>query len=517
MTNNNTKLYTPIIKTSSGPIQGIAEGGVRTFVGLPYAQAPTGANRWRPPQPPLPWSSVRRCDQPSPAAPQPDFLGSPGPVNEDCLSMNIWAPEDAGKEPLPVMVWVHGGGFVIGSGSILFYDGSHLARRGAVVVSFNYRLGPLGWLAHPALSAESVDDSSGNYGLMDQIAALEWVRDNIAAFGGDPDSVTLFGQSAGAISICRLMCSPPAKGLFHKAICQSGGPTAFLRYLRQKCGGRSAAEDMGLKLEQAVGGMDALHRMPAMDLIKTAIDKMPLGNGEVAGMIWGPVIGGEVQPEDPWAAIRRGDHHRVPVLAGCMADDMTAFTHYMPIKSVNQYQRLVDSIAGDLASDLLKLFPCPTDGDVHNALNGLTTTQQFTAPLRFLAGAASGDGSWLYNFSHVPSPKYVAAMYQCDHEMAKAMGATHSLDIPYAFGTLGFFPGMTEADRQLSEMMMGYWLNFARTGDPNGEGLAPWPNYDPATDRHLELKPRPELGQHRRKDACDLFDELWLRGRCEVG
>lgn len=515
MTNITT---TPTIKTNNGPVQGLEQNGIHAFVGLPYAAPPTGANRWRPPRPPQPWQEVRLCEYPSPSAPQPDFMGTPGPMDEDCLALNIWAPADAAGKRLPVMVWLHGGGFVIGSGSILFYDGSKLALNGVVVVSINYRLGPLGWLAHPELSAESDDDSSGNYGLMDQIAALEWVRDNIAEFGGDPGNVTLFGQSAGAISICRLMCSPPAKGLFHKVICQSGGPTAFLRFLRQDCGWRSAAETMGKKLQKVVGGrLEGLRRIPAMDLIKLAIEKMPLANGEFGGMIWGPVIGGNHQPEDPFEVIRRGEQCQVPVLAGSTADDMTAFVRWLPVNTVSKFHKAIGRQAGDLAPALMKLFPCNSDDELYASLTAITTVQTFAAPVRLLANAASANGSWLYNFSHVPSPKYVGAMYQCSEEQAVAMGASHSLDIPFVFGTLGFFPGIKQEDRDLSEMMTSYWVNFARSGDPNGYGLPLWPSHDPQTDQHLELKPQPVAGQHYRKEACDIAEELWFRDRCSVG
>ena len=517
MNTSNVEL-TPTINTTSGPVQGLEQDGIHGFAGLPYAAPPTGPNRWRPPQPPQAWTAPRLCEYPSPSAPQPDFMGSPGPVDEDCLALNIWAPADAAGKRLPVMVWLHGGGFVIGSGSILFYDGSNIARKGVVMVSFNYRLGPLGWLAHPALSAEADDDSSGNYGLMDQIAALQWVRDNIAAFGGDPGNVTLFGQSAGAISICRLMCSPPAQGLFHKVICQSGGPTAFQRYLRRDCGWRSAAETMGKKLEKVVGGgLEGLRRIPAMDLIKQAIAKMPLADGEFGGMIWGPVIGGAHQPEDPWEVIRRGGQSQVPVLAGCTADDMTAFVRWLPVNTVSKYRKAIESQAGDLAPALMKLFPCNSDEEVYTSLTAITTVQTFAAPVRLLANAASVNGSWLYNFSHVPSPKYVAAMYQCTEEQAVAMGASHSLDIPYVFGTLGFFPGITPEDRELSEMMTSYWVNFAKNSDPNGKGLPHWPGHNAQTDRYMDLKPNPTAGQHYQKEACDIAEELWLRDRCRVG
>ena len=489
---------TPPVRTDSGAVGGEAREGILVFRGIPYAAAPVGDLRWRPPQPRTPWSGVRDCTAFGASCPQPARPDQPWlrdlRTDEDCLCLNIWT---AGLAPAsrPVMVWIHGGGMTVGSGSVPHYDGSALARRGVVVVTVNYRLGVLGFLAHPGLSAESPAGVSGNYGLLDQIASLQWVRRNIGAFGGDPENVTVFGESAGAVSVGCLLVAPAARGLFHRAILQSGTPTSALGDLR-------AGEAQGLRVagRQGAASVADLRRIPAAKLVASCPAEIgPLAKRGKDSEKYGPRIDGAVLPGAPLALVARGAFHRVPILLGTNRDEMTLFLgggdRGKPDRKVG-LRLLARGVYKDRAEEVLDAFPCLRDEDAFATFRELTTVACFTSPCRLLARLASEQGVpvHLYHFSRVPPS---AARTR--------LGATHGIEIPYVFGTMrnGFGD---ETDRHLSDAMGRYWTAFAATGDPQPEGLPAWPRHDAEGDRHLEFGDSVQAGAGLRKVQCDAIE-----------
>jgi para-nitrobenzyl esterase len=504
----------PTVRTEAGLVRGTLEEGVRVYRGIPYAAPPVGDLRWRPPRPPVPWEGVRDCTEFGPACPQPEMRGryrsAGGEQSEDCLTLNVWTPAEAATGPLPVLVWIHGGGMTIGSGSMRHYDGRRLASRGAVLVTFNYRLGPFGFFAHPLLSAESEEGVSGNYGLLDQIAALRWVRRNIAAFGGDPACVTIFGESAGAVSVSLHMVTPASKGLFHRAIAQSGGVSGINRRLRARWRKKLSAEEWGVGLEKSLGCDGAEDPLAAMRAVSwpevlAAADPAPVAVGG-RGNKYGPVVDGKVLPDDPvllWAA---GRQHDVPFLAGSNADDGNVFADRLPIRTAEGYRFVVRAAFGENADEVLRLLPVAPDEDPGLALRRLLTVSSFVSQARFLVRCMEKVESpgRLYHFTRVaPAAKRVGA------------GAAHGFEIPYVFGleTLPRRLDREEGDRRLSDMMQRYWLAFAATGDPNAEGLPPWPEHTAESDIHLELGDRVVTGTGLHRPACDLFHRLMMLHR----
>lgn len=493
------------VKLDSGAARGKAlpdAPGVVVFRGVPFAAPPVGDLRWRPPRAVEPWTGVRDCFEFGPACPQPP---SPMPgkpkvqdQDEDCLYLNVWTPAASPDARLPVMVWFHGGGCVTGAGSLPYYDGRRLAEEGAVVVTTNYRLGILGYLAHPALSAESERGISGNYGLMDQIATLEWVHRNIAAVGGDPDNVTVFGESAGSMSIGVLLVSPPAKGLFHRAILESGVPVGVNTPLK---GGARSAESAGEEIFERLGVVtptEARQRV-ARDMVDAIETKVGLLG---KGVKYGPIVDGVYVPEAPLRLYREGRLHHVPIIVGSNADEGTLFTKRNTIKREAGFRFVVRRLYGDHADEVLTHFS-PGEGETPtNALERLLTVSAFASPARLLARAAceGQPETYLYHFTRATPA------------MARSgKGATHGVEIPYVFGSSRVATALP-ADRALSEAMRAYWVQFARTGDPNREGLPAWPRYAAESDRHLELGDEIRAGEGLMKDECDLFEAIaWER------
>jgi para-nitrobenzyl esterase len=492
------------VRTDAGLVAGElrdTEANLRVYRGIPYAAPPVGPLRWRPPQPVKPWPGIRVCREFGAVCWQPEPPVGAGRtdrsrMSEDCLTLNVWTAAGP-RDRLPVLVWIHGGGHVIGSGSQTYYEGSSLARRGAVVVTLNYRLGPLGYLAHPALSKESPHGVSGNYGMLDQIEALRWVKRNIAAFGGDPSRVTIFGESAGSVSVCSLMVSPLAKGLFHRALAQSGGVSGLKQRLRERSGIHQPLEERGVDLARRLGLGDA--EDPAAALRGVSPERLlEVAKPEAATLRrdrrYGPVIDGWALPDEPAVLFRRGRQHAVPFIAGSNADDGGVFSRSLPIRSPQAYRMLVRTVYGSDADALLELYP-PGD-DPKLAARRIVTVATFVEPARFLARSmeATEAPGRLYHFTRV-SP--MAARY--------GIGAAHGLEIPYFFGTLSDRLGVTDVDRKLSDLMQRYLLRFAATGDPNGEGLPAWPVHTAEGDRHLELGDEVRVGAGLEKEGCDLF------------
>lgn len=494
------------LRIVSGLIAGADAGeGVRVFRGIPFAAPPVGENRWKPPAPAEPWEGVRDCVDFGPSCPQPktSLFGPAGAVkgesSEDCLYLNVWTPARAAEDRLPVMVWIHGGGFSIGSGSEKSYEGTNLAREGVVVVTINYRLGIFGFFAHPLLSAESERSVSGNYGFLDQIAALQWVRRNIGAFGGDPDCVTIFGESAGGVSVSDHMVCPMSKGLFHRAIAQSGGAYFRARHLTKRLNGKESVEEMGERLASELGcdGSDdplaALRGLEADVLLEASSAAVGLFS---KGNRFGPVVDGWVFPEAPADLFEQGKMHDVPFLTGSNADEGTMFLKNLPVRTPLAYRLTLRAMFPDRFRDVIRLFPARTAEEVPAALDDVVTVSSFAAPARAMCRnmASVKSPAWLYHFARVPDT------------MLKSFGAFHGLEIAYVFGHLKTWAGFDETDRALAEAMRGAWVRFAATGDPNGEGLPDWPAYEAETDRAMVFGDAIEAVAGLHKEACDLMD-----------
>jgi para-nitrobenzyl esterase len=458
-----------IAQIDTGQLAGVTSGDVVSFKGVPYASPPVGDLRWRAPQPPSAWPGVRAADRYGPMCLQkynPKDKGVGGPaVSEDCLTLNVWAPVQRAR-PLPVMVWIHGGGFVNGSGTARLYDGSALARQGVVVVTLNYRLGRFGFFAHPALTRETPNGPLGNYALMDQIAALQWVQRNVAAFGGDPGNLTLFGESAGGIAVNRLMTAPAARGLFEKAIVESGVGREVSALLHAAgADGSPSAEDQGRAFAAKLGLPDAslaeLRALPA-DKILAAGDP-DLGKRELT------IIDGVTQTMDVVEAFKAGREAKIPYVVGSNSLEF-------PVPPA-----MVDTIAGGIAhfapGQRKALEAVYGGADVYAA--HIVSDVLFTEPARQLAAlhAANGLPAYLYRFS-ILSPMAPAAL----------KGAPHASERAYVFDNLAEEDWPTApSDAPLAATISAYWVGFAKTGDPNGGGRPVWPRYSPASDLLLNF------------------------------
>lgn len=501
------------VTIESGTLRGAKAmtAGVRVFRGIPYAKPPVRDLRWRPPQPVEPWEGARDATEFGPSCIQPAggiVRDIEGAKSEDCLYLNIWTPSEPGDR-LPVMVWIHGGGFTIGSGASRFTRGHRFAERGVVLVAINYRLGPFGFLAHPALSAESPQNLSGNYGLLDQIAALEWVQRNIAAFGGDPDNVTIFGESAGGMSVSYLMASPRAKGLFHRAIIQSGVALSQTHLLRGRSPRGESAEDVGVGIADDLGIEDpesdssgtaaALRKAPADALLEVSNPRVGLFG---KGRKFGPCVDGVILPVQPETMYKEGTHNDVPVLIGTTAHEGTLFLRQIPIRRARGYRWFVRRLWGGDAERILARFPVVSQEDVRPMLADLITVSAFVARARHAARLLEKQASpvWLYHFTRVsPAGEQTG------------MGATHGVDVLYVFNNLPL-QGVDETDFDVAEAMQATWARFAKTGDPNGGELPTWPAFTTENDAHLEFGDEAATGTGLRREACDLFDELRARG-----
>lgn len=484
----------PVVDAPCGSVQGIQSQGVRQFRGIPYAEPPTGDRRWRAPLAKRPWSGVRDCSQFGPVCPQADTPRTPASsMSEDCLNLNVWTPKQV-TTPLPVMVWVHGGAFVQGAGSLSMYEGTQLASRGVVVVTINYRVGPLGFIAHPALSAEGQGES-GNYGVQDVIQALRWVQTNARAFGGDPSKVTVFGQSAGGAMGRILLVSPPARGLFQRVIMESG-PAGHLPHLTQPKSYMPPAEQFGVEFAERVlgGGVPAnrvlseLRRAPVQDLIEHMGGRTDMLD---KAYTYGPVIGGKVLPQDPFALMAQGKHANVPVIVGATKDEGATFKSNFPSQTPREFYQWVQAEYGPYARALLSAIgPVRSRQQAKSAMGRLFGDERFVMISRLGARQLSQSGS---------APVYLYAFTRGQ--------AGHGAEIPYVFGDV------TSSEQALSEQLQAAWVRFARTGDPNGGSLPQWPTYAGASDQHLELGDAIRVGSGWRESTCDPLEEKFLRDR----
>ncbi|MBK8979880.1 MAG: carboxylesterase family protein [Planctomycetes bacterium] len=526
----------PTARTDAGVVRGewLDVGGVAVaaFRGIPFAAPPNGPLRFRPPEPVAAWDGERECAAWPKACPQPHAAGGgsfPG-QSEDCLYLNVWTTAGAGPEtapgaefgrraPRPVMVWIHGGGNLVGGTSSPIYDGRHFAAHGVVLVSIQYRLGAFGYLAHPALTAEREEldgvHASGNWGLLDQLAALRWVQRNIAAFGGDPQCVTVFGESAGAANVTHLMASPLAAGLFHRAIAESGYFSENVPFLDESSGrrrpaahdnGRDFVERLGIRTDDPAELRAALRAVTVDDILAVpmTIGGMAPGFGGERAFRLGPIVDGDVLPRAPEEVWRAGQMLKVPLIAGSNLDDGSVFSASNPVRTVRAYRLALLAVFGRDAARARELFPAATDGEVPAAVHRAITALAFRAPARRLArwvDAAGGD-AWLYHFTRDPGIG-----------RASRQGVFHGLEIGYVFGTLARFG--SEADRALATDMQRRWIAFARTGDPNGDdtdGIVPrWPRHDAEHDAYLEFGEAVTVSDGLDRAACDLLDALAAR------
>jgi para-nitrobenzyl esterase len=495
------------IKIDTGLVSGAVVGekqDIHVYKGIPFAAPPVGDLRWKPPQPAAPWQGVKECTEfgPAPMGYFSASFPSYSKPSEDCLYLNVWTPAKMTSDRLPVMVWIYGGYFRFGEGSNPGYDGENLAQHGVVVVTFNYRVGPFGFLAHPLLSKESEHNSSGNYGLLDQIAALQWVQKNIAAFGGDPNRVTIFGQSAGATSVICLMASPLTQGLFQRAISESMYESAAWSDIRQNKYGQEPREKVGEQLAKDLGCDTAsdpiacMRAKSAQEIIDKGKPPAKIGD---PGYNYEPCVDGWVVPDLPLNLFEAGKQQNVPLLIGSTADEWALF-EMLSRPTLDGYKAYVNSTFGDKAQQVLAMYPASDDEEAAASEKQVITLFTFTCPARVYAGAMSNVKSpaYFYQFTRVPP--------------GSKIGAFHGLDINYVFGN--FRPILSplkadayfnDTDSALSDVMMSYWTRFAAAGDPNQEGLTQWPAYDAATGQYLELGDKIEVKSGLYNETCDLF------------
>ncbi len=493
-----------IVSVTGGRVEGVAANGVTSFKGIPFAAPPVGNLRWRAPQPVRPWSGLKKADHFGPSCMQDPgmlkLLGAPPAMSEDCLYLNVWTPAKSARERLPVMVWIYGGGLLEGMTSEPVYDGTHLARKGVIVVTLAYRVGVFGFFADPALSAESPRHASGTYGLLDMIAGLKWVKRNIGKFGGDPARVTIFGQSSGADALGMLALSPLAKGLFERAVGESG--SAFsLRAAHEPVtlkAGEASGERLLAKL--GVGSIGAARMLSAQALLKAA------GPGSPAGA---PVVIDHAFPSDVPSQYRARRFSDTPVLTGTTSDEGSLFVpaHTSP----SQFEAAVRARFGPLAGKVLAVYPHATAAQATQAAADLLRDRAMAWPAWMWARMQSvyGKGkAYLYYFD-AHAPQY------------PPQGAPHGAEIGYVFDNLGTLihtgakltmpPAAT--DPALATLISGYWVNFAKTGNPNGPGLPHWPAFSASSQRVMYLDTHPHAGPVPNLRQLKVLDAYfaWLR------
>lgn len=496
-----TNLLPEQAKVEQGIVQGTIEDSLRVFRGIPFAAPPVGDLRWKAPQPAPRWDGIKMTTEFAPAAYQGG--NPPSGKSEDCLYLNIWTPAKSAKERIPVLVWIYGGGFSFGSTSDPVHNGENLARKGVVLVSIAYRVGQLGFLAHPELSAESPDKVSGNYGLLDMIAGLQWIQKNIAAFGGDPDRVTIFGESAGGIAVSMLCASPLARGLFHGAISQSGGsfgPTRPTTYPGENMKTLQQAEQEGVEYVRNAGASSIA------DLRKIEPDKLPMGMG--MGGAW-PIVDGVVIPDDQYLLYEAGKYNDVPILVGYNSDEGASFSRE---NAPEEYFAGVRARYGKFADTLIKAYPAG-ETSVPKTARDLSRDAAFGWQTWIWARLQSQTGKskvFYYYFDQHPdypenSPRY-------------GYGSPHGQDVAYVFMHLDKSkPETTKSDLEISEAMGTYWTNFAKYGDPNGPGVPEWPAFSDANPQVMVLGPIPHTGSVPSAESLEVLDGYFRWRRTEEG
>lgn len=498
-----TSEASPVVNTPVGSVRGVREGDANVFRAIPYALPPVGERRWRPPAPMPRWSGVRTTQQAGAACMQPAMAAGPynrakQVMNEDCLTLDVTSPANAHNAP--VMVWIHGGTLIWGTAQSRMYDGREFAKRGVVLVSINYRLGVLGYLAHPELSKESADNVSGNYGLLDQIAALRWVRENIASFGGDARNVTIFGESAGALSVEYLLASPAARGLFDRAIAQSGYLFTMpeLRNARYE---EQAAEGIGAALATKLGapGIAELRAMGAREIVDAAA---------AAGYAPYGTIDGRILPRQLVDTFDRGEQAPVPLIAGLTSGEVRGLRFLLPPTpaSAEAYANDVRARYGDLADDYLRLYPA-RDLDQTQLAAARDVTFGWAAERLVRKQAAIGQEAFLYYFDH-------------DYPSAAAADLTafHASEVPFVFGTFEDIPAgwpaipNTPGERQLAGAMLDYWTSFARGDRPSATNGPAWESFAPSSS-YMSFGDAPKLATQFMPGMYELHEQIMCRRR----
>ena len=490
------------VRTDVGLIEGVSKDGLDVYRGVPFAAPPVGSLRWRAPGPVKPWAGVRGAQSFAPACMQTGVSmpgETPPTTSEDCLYLNIWAPGHKVNGRLPVLVWIYGGGFTNGSASMPLYWGDRLARKGVIVVTVAYRVGPFGWLALPELTAESPHHASGNYGLQDQVAALGWVQRNIGAFGGDPSRVTIAGQSAGAASMSLLVASPLAKGLFHGVIAESGGVFEPLQLAPSYL--LANAERDGQAYETSVGARSLadLRALPPAALLA----------GKRAAVSH-PVVEPYALPISPYDAFVAGHINATPLLVGSNADEARSLVDNLASVKAVTFDAEIAKAWGALPPQLLAPYPHTTDAEAVSARLGFERELRFGWDDWAWARLQAHDGrhpAFYYQFAQSP-PFPKGSVYD-------GWGPSHFAELWYVFDHLDQQPSWrwTSRDRRLAETMSSYWTNFVKTGDPNGKGLPRWPPFDPAHDSELRLVEPITVTAVPRLDKLEAFDAVYTAVR----
>lgn len=489
------------VKVQEGLLQGTFENGLTVYKGIPFAAPPVGDLRWKAPQPPAKWEGVREATKFAPAPMQGG--NPPSGKSEDCLYLNVWTPAKSASDKIPVMVYIYGGGFSGGNTSDPWVSGEKLARKGVVLVNVAYRVNQFGFMALDGLSAENPSHVSGNYGLLDQIAALQWVKKNIAAFGGDPDKVTIFGESAGAISVSMLCASPLAKGLFSGAISQSGGsfgPTRPTTYPGENMKTLKQAEiENETYLQKA--GVSSIAELRKIDA-----DKLPSGFGMPGG--W-PIVDGYVIPDDQYKLYEAGKYNDIPVLIGYNSDEGASFTW---VKSTEDFVSGVKTRYGKFADALLKAYPLDSN-KIGKTARDLSRDAAFgwqTWSWARLQSATGRSKVFLYLFDQHPdypkgSPRY-------------GYGSPHAQDVSYVFQHLDTSnPETTKSDLEISDAMATYWTNFAKYGNPNGKGLPEWPAFSDANPEVMYFSQTPHTGPVPSAESLEVLDQYFKWRRTPEG
>jgi para-nitrobenzyl esterase len=480
-------------KVTGGVVDGVVKDGIASFKGIPFAAPPVGDLRWKSPQPVKPWTGAKKADEFGPGPMQDASfgakLGGPQKISEDCLYLNVWTGAKKAGEKRPVMVWIYGGGFGIGMTSTPTYDGTNLAKKGVVLVSVNYRVGPMGFLAHPELSKES-GKGSGAYGIQDQIAGLKWVKTNIALFGGDPSNVTIFGESAGGISVGMLAGSPMAKGLFQRAISESGG------YMTPARASLKEAEEQGKAYLSKLGANDI---KAARELNAEAIQKETRGMGS----FW-PVADGETIMENQYELYEAGKFNDTPILIGTNSDEGGMFMTQKTASAA--FENMIRGRFGAGADAILKAYPHATEAEATRSNKDIFRESTFAWP------------TWAWAKLQSKIGKNRAFVYYFDHRTPMSPeGANHAAEIPYVFGNLGGFGGSNgPEDKVLSEVISSYWINFAKKGDPNGPDLPVWPAFDEKEQKAMFFDKTPSARPHPNLDKIMAFDAYYAKLRQEA-
>ena len=487
------------VKVHEGLIQGTFKDGLMVYRGIPFAVPPVGEFRWRAPQPAVKWDGIRQATKFAPGPIQ--AWGAPAGKSEDCLYLNIWSPAKFASDRIPVFVWIYGGGFNGGSTSEPNYSGENLAKKGVVFVSIAYRVGQLGFLAHPELTTESPNHVSGNYGLLDMIAGLQWIQKNIAAFGGDPNKVTIFGESAGGIAVSMLCASPLAKGLFHGAISESGGsfgPPRPFTFPGENLKRLADAESAGKAY------VDSAKVSSITEMRKLSADRLPA----IRGLAW-PIIDGYVIPDDQYKLYEAGKFNDTPILVGYNSDEGASFS---PPKTPADYIAGVKARYGKFADDLLKAYPV-----------GATIVPKTARDLA--RDAAFGWHTWSWARLQSKIGKSKAFYYYFDHHPVfpesspkAGYGSPHGQDVAYVFQHINrTSPEATKTDDAISEAIATYWTNFAKFGDPNGKGVPGWPAFSNANPVVMYFTEIPHAGPVPSADALNVLDGYFKWRRSPEG